>query len=127
VRKHPLAEGATAWTTLAVVYLALFSAYWLAALVRGWMGGLRRCLLLLFYQCPGLPDRPASAACHPPSSTNCCWPALCAPLALQAHLVYEVRELAEIKHFCNHKLGLRWGNVGVRADGGVRVPGAGGG
>ena len=38
MRKHPLADGVTAWTALAVAYLALFSAYWLAALVGSWPG-----------------------------------------------------------------------------------------
>lgn len=30
-------------------------------------------------------------------------------VSLQAHLVVEARDLAEIRHFCNHKLGIRWG------------------
>ena len=31
------------------------------------------------------------------------------------HLVVEVRDLAEIRHFCNHKLGIRW----VEGEGGA--------
>ncbi|KAI3424722.1 hypothetical protein D9Q98_008111 [Chlorella vulgaris] len=62
IRKHPLEGGLTLWTGLAVAYLLLFSAYWLAAL---------------------------------------------------AHLVYEVRELAEVKHFCNHKLGISERQMGT--------------
>lgn len=38
IRKHPLEGGLTLWTGLAVAYLLLFSAYWLAALVRSWIG-----------------------------------------------------------------------------------------
>lgn len=62
IRHHPLAGRWSAWTLLAVAYLALFCAYWVAAL---------------------------------------------------AHLVVDVRDLAEIKHFCNHKLGISERQMGT--------------
>ena len=72
----------------------------------------------------------AAALCcqnAPPRPTHVCLSTPCYA-TWQAHLVYEVRELAEIKHFCNHKLGLRWGVWGGGWVGGwVRVRGAGAG
>lgn len=46
-----------------------------------------------------LPPRPLTK--HPAHAR----PPRACPL-VQAHLVHEVRDLAEIRHFCNHKLGV---------------------
>ena len=106
----------------------------------GWQGraclpGLWRPLLVPLLACL------ACLSCLPsPIVTGCCYSfqvnqfndsinlhqflCMCAPPPPQAHLVYEVRELAEIKHFCNHKLGLRWVGWAGRGVGGGAQGGA---
>ncbi len=121
IRHHPLSGRWSAWTLLSVAYLALFSAYWVAALASTQGTPLKLhaagptppagCL-------PGSLGAPAAA--EPPRSGRTGARSLyVAPVTrppttppswlslLQAHLVVEVRDLAEIKHFCNNKLGIR--------------------
>ena len=113
IRAHPLAGRWSFYTLLSVSYLSLFSLYWLAALVGGWAGtgwvAARRVWL----------DFGALAACQLGTGCSrqraCTWCPRHAPppppprhgVAVQAHLLYESRDLAEVRRFCNDTLGIR--------------------